>query len=442
MAGLVRNFTASYESVAAGSIATVLRAYQQEAARQHPTDLATFSRVFLESHPLALGDVVLIHLVAGVARPLTVATPGYQVIEQDPVVANWFRTPPSVASSQSVTIANKPVELVGAPIVAGTRIVGTIIATSDLSSFVAERRRVLILSLAEAAAAVLAGVLSTFVLLRRLLRTVGRITETAEEIGSGSLQQRLGDQGIDDEVGALARTFDTMLDRVEAAMVNQRRLLSDVSHQLRTPLTVARGHLEVLDRTGVDNPAQVRETLELVIDELDHTAALVERLLMLGRAMEPDFLAPARIELAPFLSEIHEAVKVLAPRRFELGRMSRVEVDVDAPKLRGALLNLLDNAIRATGPDDCVALNAEVLDLVGTVAISVEDSGPGIPEHQRQAVLRRFARPGARDSDGSGLGLAIAKAVAEAHGGTIDVGASELGGARVTITLPGLNGRQ
>ena len=122
------------------------------------------------------------------------------------------------------------------------------------------------LSLAEAAIAVAVGFVSEFFLLRRLLRTIGKITETAEEIGNGQLDQRLGEQASDDEVGELARTFDEMLDHLAAAMSSQRRLLSDVSHQLRTPLTVVRGHLEVLARTGTNNETEVRETLALVVD--------------------------------------------------------------------------------------------------------------------------------------------------------------------------------
>jgi signal transduction histidine kinase len=315
--------------------------------------------------------------------------------------------------------------------------VGTFIATSDLSAFAKERTREILLSIAEGAIALLAGVISTFVLLRRLLRKVGRITSTADEFGSGTLDQRLGDQGSNDEVGELARTFDAMLDRVQAAMTAQRRLLSDVSHQLRTPLTVVRGHLEVLGRSGADDPVEVRETLDLVIDEIDHTRVVVERLLMLGRAMEPDFLDTRPIEVGALMNEVYEAVRVLADREFLLPQAPDDAVAVvDAEKIRGALMNLIDNAVRATVPGDTIALVAEVDYVDDIIRLSVDDSGPGIPEDQRNAVVQRFSRPGARDHDGSGLGLAIVKAVAEGHGGWITIQTSDLGGARVTIVLP------
>jgi signal transduction histidine kinase len=228
-----------------------------------------------------------------------------------------------------------------------------------------------------------------------------------------------------------------MLDRVQAAMTAQRRLLSDVSHQLRTPLTVVRGHLEVLERSGADDPVQVRETIDLVIDELDHTRAVVERLLMLGRAMEPDFLDTRPVELRVLLGEVYDGVRVLADRQFLLPDVPDLVVELDVEKLRGALLNLVDNAIHATAPGDAIALVAKVDPVADVLQLSVEDSGPGIPEDQRAAVLQRFSRPGARDRDGSGLGLAIARAVAEGHGGWIAIDTSDLDGARVTIVLPG-----
>jgi signal transduction histidine kinase len=202
-------------------------------------------------------------------------------------------------------------------------------------------------------------------------------------------------------------------------------------------LTVVRGHLEVLGRGGADNPVEVRETLDLVIDEIDHTRVVVERLLMLGRAMEPDFLDTRPVEVRALLDEVYEAVLVLADRQFLLPQAPYgVVAVVDAEKLRGALMNLVDNAVRATGPGDTIALVAEVDLVEHVIKLSVDDSGPGIPENQRTAVLQRFSRPGARDRDGSGLGLAIVRAVAEGHGGWITIETSDLDGARVTIVLP------
>ncbi len=432
VAVFIRNFTSSYQAVAASSIGVELREYQQQALKQKPSNLEAFSRNFLVNYSLARGEVVVIAFVnAGL-----LSTPGSTPVLQNPLVRHWLSTPPSRTEVLSTTIGTSPTEVVAAPIFAGHQIVGTFIATSDLSSFATERNRELRLSIAEGLIALLAGVLSTFLLLRRLLRKVGRITTTADEIGSGNLDQRLGDQGSNDEVGELAQTFDAMLDRLQAVMIAQRRLLSDVSHQLRTPLTAARGHLEVLGRGSVDDAAEVRETLDVVIDQLDHTRSVVERLLMLGHAMEPDFLDTRPTELRRLLDEVHAAVKVLAQRNFVEPQAPDIVIEIDVEKVRGALMNLVDNAVRATHEDDTIALVARVDYENEVLRLSIADSGPGIPQSEREAVVQRFKRPGARDRDGSGLGLAIVKAVAEAHGGWIEIDTSSYGGAQVTMVLP------
>jgi signal transduction histidine kinase len=338
---------------------------------------------------------------------------------------------------ETTRIGGRDTEVLAAPIRAGARTVGTMLAATDLSPLRAQRSRVLMLSLAEATVALLAGVLSSYLLLRRLLRTVGRITTAAEEIGRGELDRRLGDQGTDDEVGQLATTFDAMIGRVDEAMTAQRRLLSDVSHQLRTPLTVARGHLEVLQRTGgLTEQSGADATVALVVDELDHMRALTERLLLLGRAMEPDFVSLEPVDVRAFVADLYDSALVLAPRHWSCDPVPDIVVRADSAKLRGALLNLVDNAVKATEPDDAIALVTIFDEAARTVTFAIDDSGPGIPPAEREAVLTRFARPGARSADGSGLGLAIARAVAEAHGGTVQVGASPLGGARVAVVLP------
>ncbi len=432
VAVFIRNFTTSYQAVAVSSIGVELRDYQQQALKLHNSSLEAFSRTFLTNYALGAGDVVIIHL-NGTGL---LSTPGSSAAIASASVRTWILHPPRQTVVLSTTLGRIPTEIVATPIFAGARMVGTFIATSDLSGFARERSREILLSVGEGLIALVAGVVSTFVLLRRLLRKVGRITSTADDIGSGNLDQRLGDQGSNDEVGELAQTFDAMLDRLQSVMTAQRRLLSDVSHQLRTPLTAARGHLEVLGRGSVDDPDEVRETLDVVIDQIDHTRSVVDRLLMLGRAMEPDFLDRRPTELRRLLFDVYEAITVLAPRHYPEPVAPDLMIDVDAEKLRGAMFNLVDNAVRATQVGDTVAISASVDLSNDLVRISVDDSGPGIPPEERAAVLQRFIRSSTPDRDGTGLGLAIVKAVAEGHGGWIEIDTSGEGGARVTMVLP------
>ncbi len=431
---LIHQFTASYQSVAAQSLAEELRAYVAAVSRSGPgTDLVTASVSYLQSRSLPAGT----DLVVALHGPGVLVTPGAGSLRKDPRVRRWMTSPPATSLVQSTTVGSVAAELLAAPIRVRSTTVGTFVAATDLSLQQAQGGRVLRLSLAEAMVALAAGVLSSYLLLRRLLRTVGRITTTAEVIGRGELDRRLGDTGSDDEVGQLAATFDHMLDRLDSAMAAQRRLLSDVSHQLRTPLTVARGHLEVLQRTGgLADEHATDETIDLVVDELDHMRALVEHLLLLGRAMEPDFLTLEPVDLRSFLGDLQRAAEVLGPRHWTLAPVPDLVVHADPAKLRGALLNLADNAVHATAPGGRVALVPTVEITTNWLLLAVEDSGPGIPPDRRQEALARFARPGARDEGGSGLGLAIVKAVAEAHGGEVRIERSPLGGARVVVALP------
>ncbi|MDQ1486511.1 MAG: hypothetical protein QOJ62_2204 [Actinomycetota bacterium] len=431
---LVRQFAASYQTLGARALASELRAYVAAASTPRTSgDLQSFTVGYLQARALPAGTV----LIVGLPGSHIIATPGAATLLKDPRVTGWLDTAPATTFSKATHIRGSLTELLVAPLVVNGQRTGTFLAATDLAADEGQRSRVLALSLAEAGIALLAGVASAYLLLRRLLRTVGRITKAAEQIGSGALDQRLGDQGIDDEVGQLATTFDSMLERIDTAMTTQRRLLSDVSHQLRTPLTVARGHLEVLQHTGeIADPYAVNETVSLVLDELDHMRSLVERLLLLGRSMEPDFLSPDLIDARSFFADLHAACQVLAVRSWKITAIPDAVLCADAAKLRGALLNLIDNAVRVTGPTDTIEISC-VLDLrAHTFVLAVEDSGPGIPAAQREAVLARFARPGARDQDGSGLGLAIVRAVAEAHGGRVTVEESRLGGARIAMVLP------
>jgi len=430
---LVGYFSNSYEKVAAQGLGSELRAFSKAATLRPTTQsLEAFSISYLHSHALASGGAVLIVFADG-GR---VQTAGSQPLTRSSVVAALVSRPLPHSVTRSATIGDAPVELAASSLYEGSKFAGTIIMTADLTTFAAERSRVVELSLAEAAVALLAGVAGSYFLLRQLLRTVGLITSTADELGRSSIDQRLGDQGRNDEVSDLARTFDEMLDRIQALVQAQSRLLADVSHQLRTPLTVARGHLEVLGRTGTNDPAAVRETLNLVVDEMSHMGTMVERLLMLGHAMDPEFLDTQPVDLRALIGDCFATTRVLAPREFVLGPIPDVVLLIDEAKVRGAVFNLVANSVNATKPGDTIATSASLKVARNEIELIVEDSGPGIPLEMRGLAFERFARLGVRTLGGTGLGLAIVKAVSEAHGGNVTIGDSALGGARVAMVLP------
>lgn len=426
---VVADFSAHYRRTLETDLVEELSEYTRALnARGSGVSLSAASAAYLRAHPLPTDRVLLISLRGHWLE----GSPGARALVKDPPVAHWLVSPPSTTSIATTTSGDRSTVL-ASPIRAGGRSVGLFVAGADLSHLTSARRQVLYLAGAEAAIALGVTLLSTYLLLRRVLRTVGKVTAAAEEISLGDLDRRLGDPGPGDEVGRLAQTFDLMLGRISAGVAAQRELLSDVSHQLRTPLTVVRGHLEVLRRGGCSDPYEVDQTIELVVDELDQMRVLVDRLLMLGRALEPDFISPEPVDLRSFLADLLASATVLADREWSLGTVPDLVVLADAQKLRGALWNLIDNAVRATGVGDRIELGAR---LAAGVELTVADSGRGMTKEQVQLAFERFARPGALDSEGSGLGLAIVKAVAEGHRGSVRVESALGRGSRVTVVLP------
>jgi signal transduction histidine kinase len=399
-------------------------------SRASGQSLSAFSASYLRSRALPDGELLAV-VIPG--QTLLGSSGSAPLLTTSQVKA--FSTKP-VTSGQRFTVelAGRDHQVIATPLRAGRTTLATVISARDLTRSEQDLNDVRDLVLGFAAVAVVAAILGGQLLLVQLLRRIRRVTSTAARIAGGDLSQRLDDRGSDDEVGELARTFDAMADRVSSAITAQRRMLSDVSHQLRTPLTVARGHLEVLARTGAADPAEVSETVGIVVDELDHMRALVEQLLLLGRAMEPEYLERGPVAVRGFTADLIDAARVLAPRDWRLDPGPDLVIEVDEAKLRGAVLNLISNAVHATQPGDVIGLTVGVVD--GVVRFDVDDSGPGVPAERREILLERFARPGAADSEGTGLGLAIARAVAQGHGGQLALLDSPLGGLRARILLP------
>jgi signal transduction histidine kinase len=260
----------------------------------------------------------------------------------------------------------------------------------------------------------------------------------AARVDAGELSPRMAADGPRDEVRALADSFDLMLDRLEDAFARQRAFASDASHELRTPLTVIRGQLEVLARQSHPAREDVRRVEQLVRTEILRMERLVEDLLVLARADKREFLRRRPVDLPAFASELVEGARPTAERRFELGPIPAGVVDADPDRLAQALRNLIRNSIEYTADGGIIRLTGTAAE--GRLTLAVEDDGPGIPLAHRERVFDRFHRTDSartRVRGGAGLGLAIARAIAEAHGGTIYAGESPEGGARVAIELPG-----
>jgi signal transduction histidine kinase len=282
-----------------------------------------------------------------------------------------------------------------------------------------------------AAVALLAA--TTWWLVGRTLSPVEQIRSEVASIGLEQLDRRVPVSHSDDEIGRLASTMNEMLARLESSSSRQRQFVADASHELRTPLTRIRLALEVdLARPNSDFEATCRSVLRDTIE----MQTLVDDLLFLARhdaAVGSTVARPVDLDVV-----VHETVRrqrEMSDVPIDMSEVEAVIVRGNEPQLRRLVQNLLSNAVRHASTRVAVA----VTESGGDAQLVVSDDGPGIPVDQRSRVFERFVRldeaRSAREG-GSGLGLAIALEIVTAHGGTIEIGTSPLGGAAITVTLP------
>ncbi len=277
-------------------------------------------------------------------------------------------------------------------------------------------------------------------LVGRALAPVEAIRREVDRIGADALARRVPQPRTRDEIAGLAATMNAMLDRLQRAQEQQRRFVSDASHELRSPASAIRQHAEV--SLAHPDSASIEELAAVILSEGHRLEQLVEHLLLLARSDEGLVPMHARaVDLDDLVLEEAARVRAGGDVRVDVSSVSAGRVHGDATLLRRLVSNLIDNAARHAQSRVLVSLTESGLPGgAGEVRLTVDDDGPGIPAADRERVLDRFVRldeARARDAGGAGLGLAIVRAVVLAHGGRIEVGESPAGGARITVHLPG-----
>ena len=275
------------------------------------------------------------------------------------------------------------------------------------------------------------GLVLFYALSGRILNRVEAVRWTAQRITDSDMTRRLPVEG-NDEISQLAATINDLLDRLGDAFTTQRSFIDDAGHELRTPITIIRGHLELM---GAD-PEEREETVALVTDELDRMTRMVEDLLMLTRAQRPDFLNLTAVDVRELTEELNTKVHGLGHREWGVDGSGVGLVEADRQRLTQAMMQLAQNAVQHTNDGDRIWIGSKVAN--GEARFWVRDTGPGISKKEQERIFNRFARAKTqpRASDGMGLGLAIVKAIAEGHHGRVRLLSAEGQGSTFTIIIP------
>jgi two-component system OmpR family sensor kinase len=270
----------------------------------------------------------------------------------------------------------------------------------------------------------------------RLLRPIRLLRDAAASSSNAAdLTARVPVTGSDD-VSELAKAINSMFDRLQDSAMSQRRLLSDVGHELKTPITIIRGHMELLDARNV---TEVESTRALAIDELDRMSTLVSDISLLAASRAPHFVELAEVDLESFTKAVGAKASALDPRRSWRVKSASGLALIDAGHITQAWLQLADNAVKYSTPGAPIIIATEMSQTGADswLNLSVSDCGPGIPPEAQERIFERFSRlESSRATEGTGLGLSIVSAIAQAHGGTVLLSSAPGQESTFTIRIP------
>ncbi len=282
-----------------------------------------------------------------------------------------------------------------------------------------------------------------FWLVRKSLAPLAAMSATTDAISADNLSQRLQLSNPKDELGRLGKSFNRLLDRLEASFEVQRRFMSDASHELRTPVSVARTSAQVTLERPERTEAEYRDALTVIDGQLQRMGRLVEDMFLLATSDAAALqLQPERFYLEEVITESAAAARLLAAKKqieFRVGPFAELLYIGDITRIRQAIMILLDNAIKYSPPNSTIEIQALSQD--DYLQIDIIDQGTGIAESDREKIFERFYRPdtsrtrGSDNSGGAGLGLPIARRIAEAHSGRLELIATSPQGSHFRLTL-------
>ncbi|HMM22495.1 MAG TPA: HAMP domain-containing sensor histidine kinase [Selenomonadales bacterium] len=273
----------------------------------------------------------------------------------------------------------------------------------------------------------------------RILRPIRKITETAKEIEINQLGKRFEVTDSNDELQELARTFNHMLNRIQTGFEQQRRFVADASHELRTPVTVISGYVDILDRWGKEDPAALQEGISAIKSEATNIHELIEKLLFLARAdQSKQVINKVTVAMESLIADIIQETRLIAPgHKIELPLNDAATIHGDPTYIKEMLRIFIDNSIKYTPEGGTIRITSQRVD--HHLDITIQDTGIGIPEEDQPKVFNRFYRVDksrSKATGGTGLGLSIARWIADQHNSTIRLSSSPGEGTTITVRIP------
>ncbi|MGA7269439.1 MAG: HAMP domain-containing sensor histidine kinase [Acidimicrobiia bacterium] len=322
---------------------------------------------------------------------------------------------------------------------------GTVVLAIPLHQVADAQRQVIRAMLVAGSIVAALGALATWLTVRRELRPVEDMVETAEAIAAGDLTRRVPDTSPATELGRLGHSLNEMLAHIEHAVATERdakerlrQFVGDASHELRTPIAAISGYAQLYERGGLTESDDLDRAMGRIASESKRMQKLVEDLLALARLDQVPLSVPARVDLVKLARvAILDAGAIDPEHRISFDSPPSLIVTGDESQLTQVIANLLANARQHTPPRTPVEVGLSASK--GRAILTVTDHGPGIPDEAIERIFERFYRidsSRSRARGGSGLGLAIVSAIVASHNGTISAENAPGAGARITVSLP------
>lgn len=416
----------------AGELNNLTNGLNPQTAEPFADDVPAIFNSFLERQVLSTGEWVAT-FYEGSVFAVTIGTPP-EVVNDATVTDPWISRVKPIWETRTFGEDETPHRLLVMPMVnSDNQALGTAVFGFDQTARTSEINDVIRIIAFVSAMVILFALLAAWSLTRRITKPIDDFTSTAQRISDADLSKRFGYPEYT-ELDEMSESFNEMLDRLERGFRAQSHALDDIAHELRTPITIVRGHLELLE----DDAEERAATVDLCLDELDRMGRYLQDVMVVASADHPDFLRTKEISWAEFTETSFAKFSALGDRDWQLILPADdAQVEADADRLSQVVVNLANNAVQHTNVGDRITIESSVTPK--EVHLSVTDTGPGVPPDFAESMFNRFSRGKASKQHrptGTGLGLAIVSAIVDAHGGHVAHSAPEAGGATFTVSLP------